>query len=170
MPTPLLAAYFERRAELTRYLRARTGSAAEAEDLVQELYLKVAAVGDGEEIVNPGAYLYRLASNLMLDRLRQRRRSETRDRDYLDSHNVVVGGQGIADLAPADEAVAARQRLERLLAAVETLPPRTRDAFRLHKFEGLTHAETAARLGISRSAVEKHISSALAHLLGKVKP
>jgi RNA polymerase sigma-70 factor (ECF subfamily) len=38
----------------------------------------------------------------------------------------------------------------------------------LHKFDGLTHAETAARMGISRSAVEKHVSLALGHLLKRV--
>ena len=169
MPTALLAAYFERRAELTRYFRARTGSAMEAEDMIQELYLKVVAVGETTDILNPGAYLYRLGSNLMLDRLRQRRRAAARDHDYLRSHSLVVAGQEVADLAPADEALAARQRLAQLLAIVETLPPRTRQAFRLHKFDGLTHVQTAERLGISRSAVEKHISAALAILLQKVK-
>ena len=64
----------------------------------------------------------------------------------------------------------ARQRLEKLSKALETLSPVTQRVFRLHKFEGLTHAETAERMGISRSAVEKHVSLALGHLLKRVGP
>jgi len=61
--------------------------------------------------------------------------------------------------------MAARQRLAQLTARLTTLPTKTQEAFRLHKFEGLSHAETAARMGVSRSAVEKYISAALKHLL-----
>jgi len=43
-----------------------------------------------------------------------------------------------------------------------------RQAFRLHKLEGLSHAETARRMNISVSAVEKHISAALKLLLRKI--
>lgn len=44
------------------------------------------------------------------------------------------------------------------------LPPRTQEVFRVHKLEGLSHAETAARLGVSKSAVEKHMIAVLKHL------
>ena len=59
----------------------------------------------------------------------------------------------------------ARQRLSRINAIVETMGPQRQKVFRLHKLEGLTHQEVAARLGISRSAVEKHISMALKTLV-----
>jgi RNA polymerase sigma-70 factor (ECF subfamily) len=72
------------------------------------------------------------------------------------------------DEPPADEAVDARLRLGRLLAAVEAMPPQTRRAFRLHKLQGLSHAETAAAMGVSRSAVEKHVSAALKFLLARL--
>jgi RNA polymerase sigma-70 factor (ECF subfamily) len=54
--------------------------------------------------------------------------------------------------------------LAKVLKAVEALPPQCRRVFRLHKFDGLSHAEVAEKLGISRSAVEKHISAALKSL------
>jgi RNA polymerase sigma factor (sigma-70 family) len=50
---------------------------------------------------------------------------------------------------------------------VETLPPQTQRVFRMHKLEGLSHAETAARLGVSKSAVEKHMITALKRLLAR---
>jgi len=160
---PLLSAYFEQRGQLLRFFAARTGSPAEAEDLVQELYIKVTTV-DGE-IANHGAYLFRLASNLMLDRARQARRSGARDTAYRAATVETAGGEDIADSPSAEAALAARQRLARLTARLETLPDKTREAFRLHKFEGLSHAETAQRMGVSRSAVEKYVSAALKHLL-----
>ena len=164
----LLAAYFDRRGDLTRFFLARTGSPTETEDLLQELYLKVVAV-DGREVVRlPAAYLYRLGSNLMLDRLRQQRRSAARDTDYRAATNLTRGGEDVADLPSADDAVVARQKLAHIAAAVSVLPERTQQVFRLHKFEGLSHVETAARLGISRSAVEKHVSTALSHLLARM--
>ncbi|MFZ1988715.1 MAG: sigma-70 family RNA polymerase sigma factor, partial [Alphaproteobacteria bacterium] len=64
--------------------------------------------------------------------------------------------------------LSARQRLARLKSALKELPERTRVAFAFHKFDGMSHAETARRLGISVSAVEKHISAALKHLLRRL--
>ena len=55
------------------------------------------------------------------------------------------------------------------MASLESLPPRMREAFKLHKLEGLSHAETARSMGISISAVEKHISGALKLLLEQVQ-
>jgi RNA polymerase sigma-70 factor (ECF subfamily) len=166
-PSPLAAVYIERREDLRRFFQARLGGRADVEDLVQELYLKVQAV-TGEEIDNPPAYLYRLASNLMLDRLRRAKRTGARETEWRRANHATVGALDVADIPDAESAVIARQRLERLSQALTTLSPVTQQVFRLHKFEGLTHVETAAQMGISRSAVEKHVSLALSHLLKKV--
>lgn len=168
MPAPpeLTAAYLRKRSDLVRFFTVRTRSAAEAEDLVQELFLKIDGLTTSEEIHSPEAYLYRLGSNLMLDRMKQQRRQGARD----DGWRRAQGGDGpdpVADAPAADDAVAARQRLARLLAALEDLPPQTAQAFRMHKFEGLSHAEVAARLGVSRSSVEKYIMAALRQLLAR---
>lgn len=56
-----------------------------------------------------------------------------------------------------------QQRLSHLAAALAELPPRRREAFVLHKFDGLSQVEVAERMGISLSMVEKHIASALLH-------
>jgi RNA polymerase sigma-70 factor (ECF subfamily) len=74
----LLATYLERRADLERFFALRLRSAAAAEDLVQEIFVRLAAADAPSEIQNPAAYLYRLGSNLMLDRLRGERRSGRR--------------------------------------------------------------------------------------------
>lgn len=163
----LLATYLARRDDMRRYFLARLGSGADVEDLVQDLYLKVRDMPAGE-IRNPAAFLYRLASNLMLDRLRHRRSTVARDAAWRSTHHVSVGAQDIVDAPDAEAALIARQRLDRLSEALKTLSPQTQRVFQLHKFDGLSHAETAARLRISRSAVEKHISAALKHLMIRV--
>jgi RNA polymerase sigma-70 factor (ECF subfamily) len=162
-----MAAYLERREDLRRYFALRLGSAEAAEDLVQDIYFKIAA-GVDEEIANPAGFLYRLGSNLMLDRLKQQRRAVRRDHGWSQAHSIELGGEAVADVPAADEALASRQRLARMLAALEDLPPACRRAFRLHKLEGLSHAETAAAMGVSKSTIEKHISAALKHLVKRL--
>ena len=59
-------------------------------------------------------------------------------------------------------------KLERVMAAIGGMPPKTAEAFRLHKLSGLSQAEVAERMGVSRSAVEKYVAGALKELLLKV--
>ncbi|MFP4166278.1 MAG: sigma-70 family RNA polymerase sigma factor [Opitutales bacterium] len=67
------------------------------------------------------------------------------------------------DLSPA-EALDTREAYGLLREAIRELPERCREAFVLHRFEGLRHRDIAKRLGISQSTVEKHIAAALVHL------
>jgi RNA polymerase sigma factor (sigma-70 family) len=167
---PLLAVYLERRANLVRFLAARAGSLAVAEDLAQELYLRLAARDRAEPVTNAVAMLYRMAFNLMLDRARGETRAAARDTAWRQTARTEVGGVEIADEPPADEAAASAQRLRQLIAAVAELPPQAGRAFRLHKLEGLSHAETARAMGLSVKAVEKHVSAALKALTAKLAP
>lgn len=166
-PPSLLAVYLQRREDLKRYFTLRLRSAEAAEDLVQDVYIKIAG-GVAGEILNPGAFLYRLGTNLMLDRLKQQRRARNRDRGWAESVLTSLEGEAVADTPPADEAMASRQRLERMLEALEDLSPASRRAFRLHKLDGLSHADTAEAMGVSKSTIEKHISAALKHLLKRL--
>ena len=160
----LIEAYLDRRADLVRFFTLRLRSNAAAEDLVQEIYVRLARVDDDAPIDNPAAYLYRLGSNLMLEQMRGQRRSAARDAAWGDAQATTLGPDPVADEVAADTVVAARQRLAAVVAAVRELPARTQEVFRLHKLEGLSHSETAARLGVSRSAVEKHMITVLKHL------
>jgi RNA polymerase sigma factor (sigma-70 family) len=165
---PLLAVYLEKRANLVRFFAARLGSLETAEDLAQDLYLKLSTMAPVEDVQNPMALLYRMGANLMLDRLRHGRRAAARDDAWLKTERVTLGGEDVVDQPPADEVLAARQRLAQVIAAVEHLPARMRQAFQLHKLQGLSHAETARAMGVSVSAVEKHVSGALKALLGRL--
>ena len=158
---PLLAAYLEKRPTLVRFLAARAGSLAAAEDVAQELYLKLAARDREMAVENPNALLYRMALNLMLDRGRTETRSAARDAAWRQISRSDMGGEDIAEEPAADEAASSAQRLRQLVAAVDLLAPQMGRAFRLHKLEGLSHAQTAQVMGLSVKAVEKHVSAAL---------
>jgi RNA polymerase sigma factor (sigma-70 family) len=164
----LIGLYLERRKDLVRFFTVRLRSPSAAEDLVQDIYVKLSGLEPASEIQNPMAYLYRLGSNLMLDRLRGERRTANRDGAWLDSQTTRVGGYEVSAEPSAEAAVAARQRLALLTEALDELGPQTQRVFRMHKFEGLSHPEVAAKLGISRSAVEKHMMAALKHLLARL--
>jgi RNA polymerase sigma factor (sigma-70 family) len=164
----LIATYLERRTDLVRFFTLRLRSTSAAEDLVQEIYVRLAGVETGGDIQNPAAYLYRLGSNLMLDRLRGQRRTAHRDAAWLETQTTRLGTHEIAAEPSAEAAVAARQRLAQLSQALTELSPQTQRVFRMHKFDGLSHPEVAKELGISRSAVEKHMMQALKHLLARL--
>jgi RNA polymerase sigma factor (sigma-70 family) len=157
-----------RRANLIRFFAARTGSQAAAEDLAQELYLKLAGRPPGEATENPAALIYRIAANLMVDRTRGETRAAARDGQWRGAMHTSMAGEDIAEQPPADEAAASRQRLRQLVEAVAALPPQMQRAFTLHKLEGRSHAETAHAMGISVKSVEKHISAALKALTARL--
>lgn len=168
MHRALAEAYVAKRANLLRFLTARLGSKAQAEDAVQDLFLKLAAMDPDLVVENPTAMLYRMAANLAIDHVRQRRRAMARDHAWNDVQPS-SGDDPMAEQASAEQALAARQSLVALMSAVEALPPRMRTAFRLHKIEGRTSAETARLMGVSVKAVEKHTTAALKALTWSAK-
>ncbi len=161
-PGGLLAAYDAHRAALRRFLAARSGDAAEADDLMQELWL-AAQTGASGPVSNPRAYLFRMANNLVLARRRAALRGAARDRAWITLRHGAVS-EPEDDAPAADAAMIAREEAAALASAIANLPPAAGRAFRLHKFEGLSHEQVAQQLGISRSGVEKHIAVAMAHL------
>ncbi len=151
--------------ELRRFLRARCGDAELAEDLFHELWIKVSTQRTGP-VSNGRAYLFRIASNLVLDHIRGRQRAMARDRQWLTEETAEDRApEDRADTGlPADEAIAARQEIEALERAIAGLPPGAQRALRLHRLEGHSQAKVAEIMGISASGVEKHLAAAMKNL------
>lgn len=162
---PLGALYGVHRAELLRFLIARTGDMAEAEDLIQDLWLK-ASRGSSGPMANGRAYLFRMAQNLVVDRVRERQRRMRRERLWIEGDGPLAGSieEWVDPSRDAESALIDREELTRLLQAIEMVPDGARRVFDLHKLKGLSHAEVAARLGISQSGVEKHMAVAMKYL------
>lgn len=153
------------RAELRRLLLARLGDPVEAEDLLQELWLRARQRPAGP-IDNGRAYLFRMAQNLVVDRLRERQRRMARDRRWSDQErDYAPSGMDPADPARSvEDEMIAREEVAALASAIANLPEGARRAFELHKLRGMSHAEVAEQLGISRSGVEKHMAVAMKYL------
>lgn len=148
--------------ELLNFLSRKVADRATAADLAQESYARVyAAQRTGEVIRAPRALLYRTARNLLID---QGRRGEVRAR-FAEPADDVASDEADNTLGPsAFEPVVAlesQQMVQALLATIDRLPTRCRQAFILHKFDGLSHAQVAAQMGISIKMVEQHVRNAL---------
>lgn len=165
----LLEAYLAKRPELKRFLVARFRDETAAEDILQDMYLKLDRTTFKAPIDNMGAFLYRTANNLALDHRRQRERSNARDKDWTDSQSHQIGGSTIADTPDSDAALDAKRKLTAVMKALDDLPPQCRRVFTAHKFEQLSYREVAEKLGISKKTVEKHMSKALKYLVNHLK-
>jgi RNA polymerase sigma-70 factor (ECF subfamily) len=153
------------RADLMRFLVARTGNQSEAEDLIQELWLRASQHHAGP-VGNGRAYLYRMAQNLIVDRLRERQRRMARERRWSDQETD-FSGTGIEPVdkrRTAEEEMLSREEVATLVSALANLPDGARRAFEMHKLQGLSHSQVAEHLGISKSGVEKHMAVAMKYL------
>lgn len=142
---------------LLRLLTARLGSPDDAQDALQDMWLKLDQIADGP-MAHPAAYLYRMAANLATDRRLARNRSQVRD-------DAWHGLQPAADEIPDAEAVLlARERLAQVEATIAAMPERMAQALRLFRLEKCPQKEIAQRLGITVSGVEKLLKRAYRQL------
>ncbi|MET0239359.1 MAG: RNA polymerase sigma factor [Sphingobium sp.] len=151
----LRAIFLANRDRLLRFLAAQ-GAGDEAEDLLQELWFKVAGAA-GQPIGQPVSYLFRAANNLMLDRYRSRRQAQKRDTDWSE---VETSATGASDAPSGERALIARQQLDLVQAELEALGPRAAAIFRRHRVDGVAQRDLAAEFGVSLSTVESDLRRA----------
>lgn len=165
----LHAVFAAERTALLRFLRARCGDPADADDLLQDLWVRIGTIAPGP-IGNARAYLFRIANNLVLDSRRTRQRAMARDRGWLgaDGHDDMLPELRPDTSPDAEKQLLQKQEVRLLNEAIDSLPPGAGRALRLHRIEGLPQAEVARIMGISRSGVEKHLAVALRHLRNKL--
>lgn len=140
--------------ELLNFLLRQVNDREAAADLAQESCARVLAVQHGgQPVLDLRALLYRTARNLVIDR---HRRNDIRRHE--DLHELPDADHPLAPrhLQP-EEALSSLQIGRAYVDAIEALPPRCREAFMLHVFDELSHAEIARHMGISVSMVEKHV-------------
>ncbi|HWN34415.1 MAG TPA: sigma-70 family RNA polymerase sigma factor [Pseudonocardia sp.] len=141
-----------------RFRRRRTGNRADADDVLQEAWLRWSRVDHGS-VADPGAYLFRLVTRQAIDELRRvRARREVHAED-----GRADGTAASSPVGPRPvDAVAAG-----LLVVLQTLTPTERAVFLLHDVFGFSHAEIAAIVGRTERAVQQMAYRARRHVRGR---
>jgi RNA polymerase sigma factor (sigma-70 family) len=147
---------------LINLLRGMGRSREDAEDLIQEAFLRLHVYCQTHEVRKQEAFLVRTVQNLSVDFHRRAHRELYVD-DSVESLPLVD-----VRLTP-DEDVAVQQRLDRVRAILDALKPRTREVFLMHRIDGYSSAQIAEQFEISVSAVEKHIARAVLALMTVVE-
>ncbi len=148
------------RPALRRYFQKRA-PAAEVEDLVQDVFVNLQARRSQTAVEDMQRYLFVVAGHVLSRRRRREAPWRGADEDGL---------SGLAEEVSPERILLARERLGVAVQVIAALTPRTRQVFLLHRFEEMTYQSIAADLGISVSAVEKHIMIALRALTQAAGP
>lgn len=146
------------RIPLLRYFTRRTGSRPDSEELVQDLFLRLLRRPGLMSLESVDGYVFEAAANLLRDKVKRERTRPMLNAVDLDRIDLAD------DFPGAEDVVGGRQSLERIQVALRSLSPRARTIVILRRFEDMSHAQIAARLHISVSAVEKHLVRAMAVL------
>jgi RNA polymerase sigma-70 factor (ECF subfamily) len=145
---------------LVAYLQCRLHSLSDAQEVAQEAYMRLVTLERPEQVDSLRAYLYRVASNLAVDRLRMRK---VRD------DNPVQAPDEDLHLAPIPERhAAATGQLHALQNALRELPAKTGRAFVMHVIDGCEIGVIARAMKISERMVRYHVANALAHCRARV--
>lgn len=148
---------------LRRFFERRLHDPAEAEDLAQEVLLRLttrqqALDASGEEAKTQTSYIFSTARSVLTDKVR---RDQVRERD---GHCGLEQAASV-EVPSAERVYSAQERIERVSRLMRGLSPRVHEIFMMHRVEGLAYSEIAGTLGISVSTVEKHMIAALRFLM-----
>ncbi len=146
------SAYRLFRGDVYRLAYQKLGDHSASEDIVQDSFLRLAQYRQGS-IGNVGGLLHRIASNLIIDRVRFRKRK---------GEEALPEGGDIPGDDPSQETVLIdRERMEQVSAILERMPPMRREVFIMRRLHGMSSKEVAAALSISPAAVDTHVARAV---------
>lgn len=149
------------RTALMAYFMRRVRSYAEAEDLTQEVFLRILRRSSSDRAGD--TYIFQIAQNLLADRARR-----TKVRESFRLETLKDTARGVDWLDP-HEILTSREKLVRLTAALAELPERTRTIYILYKLERMSQDAIAENYGISTSAVKQQVAKAVAYLAARMR-
>lgn len=145
------------KAALRRVVGRYLVQGTDAEDILQEAFLRAYAAERKRGVEHPKAFIFQVARNTALGELRRSERSPIDGTVDFDPATL----SALATEADASDVLEGRRKLHAFTMAVLQLPPRCRKAFLLRRIEGLSYKQIANRMGISVSAAEKHVAMGL---------
>ncbi len=137
----------------------RLGSTQDADDASQETFFRVMRNTNTPNMDSSAGYLWCTARNLVREIVR---RDSVRQCRIV--HNEQDMDQHPSSAPDPEQSVSRQQGKEALLQLVESLPPRCRQVFIMHRFQGFSYQEIATRLGLSKKTVTNHMVNALTFL------
>ena len=153
--------FSQHEAALRTFVRRRLGSVEEIEDVVQEVFARLARLGDLHTRIQAGkgdgrSYLFTVANNLIVDQERRK----TLQRQY---DNQTDEGDLVTEVTP-ETIVATDRELEIIKQVIMNLKPSWRRAFVLNRFHYMSYREVAEHMGITIKQVESYMAQALVKL------
>ena len=154
----LTETFTENERELFNFLVSRLKSVFAAQDIAQELYVKISRLDDGVPVRNGRAYLFQMASNLAIDHLRK----ESRRAELL--NEIQTCQFEPPRVATPEQTLISHEELTRMERALAEMPAISRKIFYLSRFEQKSQREIASMVGLSPTAVFNHIRKVIDHL------
>ena len=145
-------------ASLRRYFARRVAAAGDIDDLVQDVFARLARRGDLNDIPEIERYLFRSARNVLADHARRAGARRASLHEPIDEIELAA-----SDCSP-ERVLINKDQLERIEAALWALPERARDCFVLRDMEEFSVKEIAVGMGITTRAVNYQLANAMAHL------
>lgn len=152
--------YGEYHARLLKFLRRSLRTETDAQDVSQEVFLRLLRIPEDRVVEYPQAYLFRVAVNVLNDWHADQRMFETRPPDDFDK---------LETARESEEDHDARKRLEAIDRALQTLPGHYRATIMLKTRDGLSYKEIARHLGVSERMVKRYVVKGYARLREKLQ-
>lgn len=150
--------FTKHRGRLHTFLGRRVRRQEDIEELVQEVYARMLAVRDIENVRNPEGYLFTVAANLAKEHALRERATQ----QAVDVEDASVQEQ-VAHIPAFGTYIDAEARIKRLREVLRELPPKCHAAVVMAHWYGMSYGAVAERLGVSPHMVKKYLSQALMH-------
>ncbi|MDM3869939.1 RNA polymerase sigma factor [Porticoccus sp. W117] len=155
--------YTQHRVWMLRHVKKFGVSEEDAEEIVQEAFVRLLRLDEPDTHSYLRSYLQRIASNIAIDRYRRNQRSPEVPANPEDDSHI-----GVHQLSP-DRIQQSREVLDELQKCLGSLSDKCRTAFTLYKIKGKGYPEIAEAMGVSESMVRKYVLQALRHCYSELK-
>ena len=138
-------------AGLRRWIKSRFSAIRDVDDLIQDTFSRILKAHETGPVPNPQAFLFVVARNLAINRLRRMNLEYSPEAEKIDP--LVLSDE----MAGPFESTALQEEIDQLVSAIQSLPDRCRQVMTLRKIYGLSQKEVASKLGISVHTVEAQV-------------